>query len=276
MSVFIFPGQSAQFKGMGLNLFNQYPELVERANLILGYDVREKVDSDDINQTIITQPLIYCVSCLSWLALQQQYTAEVVLGHSLGEYAALFAAQVFDFETGLKIVKARGELMQSVLDGAMAAIIGLPVVEIEGVIEDNHLHLHMANYNSPQQTVVAGTKEAISRSAQFFKHAKWIPLNVSGAFHSPLMNDISAQFKTVLENHVFSTAKLPIILNATARGHVDCSLPWAEVLSAQLVRPVYWQQSIEYCLSLGFIDFVEVEPSSRLTGLIDSILSAGE
>ncbi len=272
MSVFIFPGQGAQFKGMGKSLFAQFPEKVELANDILGYDIRKRVDSDDIHQTEVTQPLIYCVSCLSWLILREHYQPEMVLGHSLGEYAALYAAQVFDFETGLEIVKKRGELMQSVKGGAMAAVIGIKAADVADIIKNNQLPLYVANYNSPDQTVVAGTQDAISGCSQFFKEAKWIPLAVSGAFHSPLMSDVSQKFKSVLDAYTFAPAKLPIILNATARCHVDCPNPWTTVLSSQLVNPVYWNQSIQYCLSLGFIDFIEVEPGKRLSGLIKNIL----
>ena len=273
MSVFVFPGQGSQYKGMGKLLFSQFPDMVERANTILGYDIRKMVECDDIHQTAITQPLIYCISCLSWLVLKEQYSAEVVLGHSLGEYAALFAAEVFDFEIGLEIVKKRGALMQSAQSGGMVAVIGISADRVAQLIAEHHLPLHIANYNSPQQTVISGDNKAINESRRYFDEAKWIPLPVSGAFHSPLMEAVRESFKKVLATYSFRPAKLPIILNATARGHVDCVSSWPDNLSTQLVKPVYWQQSIEYCLSLGLVDFVEAEPSQLLTGLIDKIVN---
>lgn len=272
MSVFVFPGQSAQFKGMGKALFSQFPQMVDRANELLGYDLNAMVDSEEIHQTHVTQPLIYCISCLSWLVLKEKYTAEVVLGHSLGEYAALFAADVFDFETGLKIVMKRGALMQSIHGGAMAAIIGISADEVEIIIKQNQLNVFIANYNAPQQTVISGHKQAIEDCRNSFSKAKFIPLAVSGAFHSPLMESVKDEFTLFLEGHSFNPAKLPIILNSTARGHVDCKQSWPNILSGQLVSPVNWLQSIQYCLSLGLFDFVEVEPGQLLTGLINKII----
>lgn len=272
MSVFIFPGQGAQFKGMGKALFNQFPQMVDRANELLGYDLNIMVDSEEIHQTHVTQPLIYCISCLSWLELKEKFTAEVVLGHSLGEYAALFAAEVLDFETGLKIVMKRGALMQSIHGGAMAAIIGITADEVENIINQNQLNVYIANYNAPQQTVISGHKQAIEDSRISFAKTKFIPLTVSGAFHSPLMETVKDEFRRFLESHSFNPAKLPIILNSTARGYVDCNQSWPEILSRQLVSPVYWLQSIQYCLSLGLLDFVEVEPGQLLTGLINKIV----
>lgn len=272
MSVFIFPGQGAQFKGMGKALFSQFPKMVDCANQLLGYDLNAMVDSEEIHQTYVTQPLIYCISCLSWLALKEKFNAEVVLGHSLGEYAALFAAEILDFETGLKIVIKRGELMQSIHGGAMAAIIGIGADEVENIINQNQLNIYIANYNAPKQTVISGHKQAIENSRNYFAQAKFIPLAVSGAFHSPLMETVKDEFRLFLESSTFNHAKLPIILNSTARGQVDCNQSWQDILSGQLVSPVYWLQSIQYCLSLGLLDFVEVEPGQLLTGLINKIV----
>lgn len=272
MSVFVFPGQGAQFKGMGKALFNQFPKMVDCANELLGYDLAGMVDSEEIHQTYITQPLIYCISCLSWLALKEKYTAEVVLGHSLGEYAALFAAEVFNFETGLKFVMKRGALMQSIHGGAMAAIIGIGADEVEAIIQQNKLKAYIANYNAPLQTVISGYKQDIDNSRNFFLKAKFIPLTVSGAFHSPLMECVKDEFRQFMESHSFNSAKLPVILNSTARGHVDCHQSWPKILSGQLVSPVHWLQSIQYCLSLGLLDFIEVEPGQLLTGLFNKIV----
>ncbi|WP_454785529.1 ACP S-malonyltransferase [Legionella sp. WA2024007413] len=272
MSVLLFPGQGSQHKGMGKELFTLFPEMVEQANQILGYDIKQAVFSEVINQTRYTQPLIYCISVMAWLERKADLKVDMVLGHSLGEYAALYASEVFDFATGLNIVKRRAELMSEAKEGAMAAIVGISPTQIQEIIEKKQLSVVIANYNSPMQTVIAGTKQSIDASSKLFVEGRFIPLKVSGAFHSPLMHEAAETFYSYLKEFKLNPPRYPIIFNATARAHVDCPIEMAKLLSQQLVSPVFWHQSIEYCLALGYLDFVELGPGQILTSLVDAIL----
>ncbi|MCW8400768.1 ACP S-malonyltransferase [Legionella sp. PATHC038] len=273
MSVLLFPGQGSQFKGMGQDLFKLFPDVVSEANQILGYDLEQAVLSDVMNQTLYTQPLIYCISIMAWLARKAELKVDMVLGHSLGEYAALYVAEVFDFATGLRIVKRRAELMNEAKEGAMAAIVGMSAAKIETIIKENQLPLVIANYNAPMQTVISGTKESVDASAKLFVEGRFIPLKVSGAFHSPLLQAAAETLYSYLKQFQFHQPRYPIILNATARAQVDCSIDMPQLLSQQLVRPVFWHQSIEYCLALGYLDFIELGPGKVLTSLLDGILN---
>ncbi|WP_454782592.1 ACP S-malonyltransferase [Legionella sp. WA2022007384] len=272
MSVLLFPGQGSQYNGMGKELFKLFPEMVAEANQILGYDIEQAVFSEVMNQTRYTQPLIYCISIMAWLERKANLKVDMVLGHSLGEYAALYVGGVFDFATGLRIVKRRAELMNEAKEGGMAAIVGISAAKIEEIIEKNRLPLVIANYNSPLQTVISGTKESIDASSKLFVEGRFIPLKVSGAFHSPLMHGAAETFYAYLKEFKLNPPRYPIILNATARAHVDCSIEMPKLLSQQLVNPVFWHQSIEYCLALGYLDFVELGPGQVLTSLLDAIL----
>lgn len=273
MSILLFPGQGSQFKGMGKELFRQFPEMVAKANEILGYDIEEIVLTEAINQTINTQPLIYCISVMDWLARKSHLKVDMVLGHSLGEYAALYVAEVFDFATGLTIVKRRAELMNEVKEGSMAAVVGIDAAKIATIIQENQLPLVIANYNSALQTVISGSEEYINSSAKLFTEGRYIKLNVSGAFHSPLMKSCSEAFYLYLKQFQFNQPRYPIIFNATARAHVDNNIPIPKLLSHQLINSVFWHQSIEYCLALGYLNFIEIGPGSVLTSLLDGILN---
>ncbi|MCW8444755.1 ACP S-malonyltransferase [Fluoribacter gormanii] len=272
MSVLLFPGQGSQFKGMGKELFKLFPEMVAEANQILGYDIEQAVFSEVINQTQYTQPLIYCISSMAWLERKDNLKVDMVLGHSLGEYAALYVAGVFDFATGLNLVKRRAELMNDAKEGGMAAIVGISAAKVEEIIKENRLNLVIANYNSPMQTVISGTKESVAASSSFFAEGRFIPLKVSGAFHSPLMHAAAESFYAFLKEFKLHQPRYPVVLNATARAHVDCFTEMSKLLSQQLVSPVFWHQSIEYCLALGYLDFVELGPGQVLTSLLDAIL----
>lgn len=273
MTILLFPGQGSQFKGMGKELFRQFPDMVVTANEILGYDIEQAVLTDAINQTVYTQPLIYCISVMDWLKRKSHVTVDMVLGHSLGEYAALHVAGVFDFVTGLKIVKRRAELMNEVKKGSMAAVIGIEAAKIAAIIQENQLPLVIANYNSALQTVISGSEDCIDSSAKLFSDGRYIKLNVSGAFHSPLMQACSEEFDIYLSQFKFNQPRYPIIFNATARAHVDNNTPMPKLLSQQLVNSVFWHQSIEYCLALGYLDFIEIGPGRVLTSLLDAILN---
>lgn len=265
MTVLLVPGQGSQYKGMGKHLFSQYPGLVESANELLSYDIQELCTSDLINNTVYAQPLIYCISAMAWYSFDKT-KVQALLGHSLGEYAALYAAGVFDFLTGLRIVNYRAELMNNAEEGAMAAIIGVETAEIEGFIKRHQLPVYIANYNSPEQTVISGAQEAIEQASQLFTKGYFIKLRVSGAFHSPLMQACADRFHVYLQQFNFKMPNLPIILNATAKPY-DEHTDIGKTLSQQLVQPVYWYQSLAYCKKQGFDQFVELEPGTVLTSI---------
>jgi trans-AT polyketide synthase/acyltransferase/oxidoreductase domain-containing protein len=208
MLAFLFPGQGSQSRGMGSTLLDEFPEMIKQADEILGYSIR-RVCLDDpdqcLSQTRYTQPAIFTVNALSYLKKQQalDLQPDFVAGHSLGEYNALLAAGVYDFQTGLRLVKKRSELMSEAVGGGMAAVIGLKIDAVEKILQQHGLaELSIANYNSYLQIVISGTKADISRAEGVFKAqagVNFILLNVSGAFHSKQMLSAEQQFSEFLE-----------------------------------------------------------------------------
>lgn len=279
MTTYVFPGQGSQIQGMGSTLFSNFPGLVDKANQILGYSIQTLcLDNPEerLNQTQYTQPAIYVINALSYLKKINEHTIKptYLAGHSLGEYNALFAAEVFDFETGLQIVKERSTLMSQVNDGGMAAIIGLKDKEVEDILVTLQLSsLSIANYNSYTQTIISGPKEAINNSKSIFLNAgasSFILLNVSGPFHSPLMIKVEDTFNQFLRTFNFSSPKIPVIANVNAKPY-----KFAEIQSNmlnQIIKPVYWKQSIEYLLNHGEVEFEEIGPGKVLTRLIARII----
>lgn len=279
MTTYVFPGQGSQIQGMGSSLFSDFPGLVDKANQILGYSIKALcLDNPEerLNQTQYTQPAIYVVNALSYLKkldknpIQPSYLA----GHSLGEYNALFAAEVFDFETGLQIVKERSTLMSQVNDGGMAAIIGLKDDEVEDILATRQLSsLSIANYNSYTQTIISGPKDAINNAKSIFLNAgasSFIILNVSGPFHSPLMIKVENAFNQYLKSFNFSSPKIPVIANVNAKPY-----EFAEIQSNivnQMIKPVYWKQSIQYLLKHGEVEIEEIGPGKVLSRLIARII----
>lgn len=277
MKVFAFPGQGSQKKGMGAELFDRFPEIIAKADSILGYGIRDLCLSDAenrLNQTQYTQPALYVVNALCHLDRTGRGEApDFVAGHSLGEYNALLAAGVFDFETGLRLVQKRGELMSRAQGGGMAAVIGLEPSRVEAALRESGLTgVSVANYNSPAQTVISGPAEQIARAQTFFEDAKarlFIRLKVSGAFHSPHMADAAHEFAGCLAGVQFSEPKIPVLSNAEARPY---SLDRArELLAAQITRPVRWTETVGWLLARGVTEFQEVGPGTVLTGLIRNI-----
>ena len=265
MTTYVFPGQGSQFCGMGHGLFNEFPELVEKANRILGYSI-ETLCLEDPNQTLnkteFTQPALYIVNALSYLKKINEIESkpDYVAGHSLGEYNALYAANVFDFETGLRCVQKRGQLMSQASGGGMAAIIGLDVNTIKEILEKNNIkNLYIANYNSYTQVVVSGEMESIKTAENYFKEAGaklFLPLKVSAAFHSPYMNDAKNEFSHFLKSQIFSNPTIPVISNVTAKPYSSNDVAW--LLSEQITGSVWWTQSVEYLLDQGETHFVEI------------------
>lgn len=279
MTVYVFPGQGSQKIGMGGDLFDQYPLLVEEANSILGYDIKRLCLDDpekQLNQTQYTQPALYTVNALTYLSKQDETSMEpsYVAGHSLGEYNALFAAHVFDFATGLKLVQKRGLLMSQATKGGMAAILGLTQAQVLEVLSQPSCQsINIANYNSNRQFVISGPKSAIEQSIALFGQAgasMVIPLNVSGAFHSPLMMPAREQFYEFLKQFHFSSPAMPVIANISAAPYLGVDTV-IDYLAAQITDSVQWTATIDYLLEQGETQFLEIGPGMVLTGLIRRI-----
>lgn len=284
MVTFVFPGQGAQKKGMGKDLFDSvglYREIEPQVDAVLGYSLRDLCIHDEkelLNQTRYTQPALYVVNALHYLkAVEDGEKPDSVAGHSLGEYNALLAAGVFDFITGLRLVKKRGELMSSARNGGMAAVIGLSPETVHKVMEDPSLEgMDVANFNSPQQVVISGPEELLGRAKQLLEGegAKAVmPLPVSSAFHSRYMAPAAEQFSRYLIQFDYAAPAIPVIANTTSAPYPteDPQKHVPEILAGQVTGSVRWQETIEYLLGTGEEVFREVGPANVLTKLIDQI-----
>lgn len=278
MPVYLFPGQGSQVKGMGAELWDQFPDLVTKADRILGYSIKNLCLADPDNQlhrTQYTQPALYTVNALTYFKKIQNVgmKPDFVAGHSLGEYNALLAAGVFDFETGLQLVKKRGELMSQATGGAMVAVIGLKQDDIKSVLIQNQLlNVAIANNNSHTQLVISGQSANIARAQSALEQAgamMVIPLKVSGAFHSSYMRSAQDQFEQFLKEFSYASPTIPIIANCTARPYLATEVQ--KNLTQQITQPVRWTESIDYLLSQGKTEFEEIGPGTVLTGLVRRI-----
>jgi trans-AT polyketide synthase/acyltransferase/oxidoreductase domain-containing protein len=278
MKAYVFPGQGSQAKGMGGELFDAYRDLVSKADAILGFSIKELCLNDQegkLTQTQFTQPALFTVHALSFIRKKEETGSvpDFVAGHSIGEFSALFAAEVFDFETGLKIVRFRSQLMSEAKGGGMAAVIGLDSETVQKVLQDNNLYtIDVANYNSFKQIVISGMKADIDAAKSIFEKAgamMYIPLNVSGAFHSRYMNDAGIKFKSFVEQFEFSQPKIPVIANINARPYEKGIVK--ENLSKQITDSVQWVASVQYMMNNGVSEFLEIGPGKVLTGLIQKI-----
>jgi len=263
---------------MGEGLFARYPEMTAAADEILGYSVEELCLKDPqglLHQTQHTQPALYVVNALSYLSRRDSGMPppDFVAGHSLGEYNALLAAEVFDFATGLRLVKRRGELMAGASGGGMAAVVGCEREKIQEILQKNGLlTIDVANHNTPLQVVIAGPAEDIARAEDIFFDlgATYIPLkNVSAAFHSWHMAPFAKPLGEALNEVKLQPPKIPVVSNVSARPHEITQV--REYLERQLREPVEWTESIRYLLSMGIEDFEEVGPGTVLTKLIKTI-----
>lgn len=276
-SAVVFAGQGSQVAGMGASLFGLYPEIVAQADRILGYSVTEICRDNPggkLSDTRYTQPLIFCVNALAWLAhLDQHGMPDILAGHSLGEMNALHAAEVMDFETALSIVRRRAELMAAAPAGAMSAVLGLDRARLQQVLSEAGLDgVDIANLNTPSQIVISGDAEQVKRAAPLIQSAgarACIPLPVSGAFHSYLMQQAEAEFARFLSGFCFAPPQVPVISNVTARPYAadDIGGQIARLLS----RSVDWQGSVGYMLDRGVTEFVELAPKPVLTDMIAEI-----
>jgi trans-AT polyketide synthase/acyltransferase/oxidoreductase domain-containing protein len=283
MKAYLFPGQGSQAVGMGKDLFDEFSEYTQKADEILGYSIKELCLEDAENKltnTQYTQPSLYVVNALSYLKKIQDDTElpNYVAGHSLGEFNALFASGVFDFETGLKLVKKRGELMAQAKNGGMAAVIGLTETKIKEILEKNNLtQIDIANLNTPSQIVISGPKDDIVKAQPIFETegcTMYVILKVGGAFHSRLMEESGKQFEEYIKNFNFSSFKIPVISNVAARPYKSENL--LSLLSKQITHSVKWTESICYLMGKGVEEFVEVGPGRVLAGMLRKIKAEAE
>ena len=281
---YVFPGQGSQFAGMGKDLYEQNAiakELFDKANEILGYkitDIMFEGADEDLKQTKVTQPAVFLHSVITALCMDD-FNPNMVAGHSLGEFSALVAAGALTFEDGLKLVYARAMAMQKACEAVpstMAAIIGIPDETIEQICAEISKEGNVvvpANYNSPGQVVISGNVSAIKEACVKLKEAgakRALPLAVSGAFHSPLMEMARVELAAAIEKAPISVPKCPIYQNVDAKPHTDPK-EIKENLLKQLTAPVCWTQSVMNMIGDGMTDFVECGPGQVLTGLIGRI-----
>src|SRR5690625_2851305 len=283
MVVYLFPGQGAQARGMGADLFDEFVELTRTADAILGYSVRDLCVRDPdgrLNQTRYTQPAIYVANALSYYRLLREGDGppRAVSGHSLGEYNALLAAEVFDFADGLRLVKKRGELMAEAEHGGMAAVLGKTEKEVRDLVREERIDaLDVANLNAPKQIVLSGPRGEIEAAKAVFTRdssCQYVPLPVSGAFHSRYMADAQREFADYLDGFDLGAPRLPVIANVTARRYRPDEVK--ETLTAQIVSAVKWSETIRYLLGQGEEEFVEVGPGRILTSLLRTIRREAE
>jgi [acyl-carrier-protein] S-malonyltransferase len=270
-TAWVFPGQGSQAIGMGSDLVDLPAAQAKfaQAEQILGWSIPEVCQSEDdkVSKTLYTQPCLYVIeNVLAELLLEQGQQPDIVAGHSLGEYVALCIAGVFDFETGLRLVKRRAELMDSASDGMMAALIGFDREQLEQQIQQTE-NVVLANDNNSGQVVISGTPAAVEQILPKVKAKRSVKLNVSGAFHSPLMAEAAAEFRLVLDIVAFQTARIPVLSNVEPTPATD-----GEVLKDRLVRQmtgsVRWREISLRLPQEGIEQVVEIGPGKVLTGLI--------
>jgi malonyl CoA-acyl carrier protein transacylase len=279
MKICLFPGQGSQSKGMGAELFDRYPDWTAAADAVLGFSIRELCVEDprgELGLTQFTQPALYVVNALTYRARNDDggVVPDFVAGHSLGEYNALLAAGVFDFATGLRMVKRRGEIMGQVSGGGMAAVVGLEPRRIQEILDSTEAgrRIDVANFNSYDQTVIAGPKEDLASVKAQFEAAEvraYIVLNVSAPFHSRYMREPQSLFATFLHAIDFNTPAIPVISNVSGKPYEGDMV--RQTLSEQIGNSVRWLESMVYLLEQPEPEFEEVGPGSVLTKLLAQI-----
>lgn len=287
---FVFPGQGAQFVGMGKDLYDNNPlakELFEKANDILGFRITDIMFSgtdEELKQTKVTQPAVFLHSVISALCMGEDFAPDMVAGHSLGEFSALVAAGALNFEDGLKLVYARAMAMQKACEAApstMAAIVGLDDATIENVCAEINTENNVvvpANYNCPGQLVISGNVEAVKAACEKLKAAgakRALLLPVGGAFHSPLMQPAKDELQAAIEATTFNTPKCAVYQNVDAQAHTDAEEIKANLI-AQLTASVRWTQEVQNMIAAGATDFTECGPGKVLQGMIGKIAKGND
>ncbi|MFS4445168.1 ACP S-malonyltransferase [Maribacter sp. 2307UL18-2] len=282
MNAYIFPGQGAQFVGMGLDLYEKYPkaqEMFEDANEILGFtitDIMFEGTPEELKETKVTQPAIFLHSVVLSAVMGENFKPDMVAGHSLGEFSALVANGVLNFEDGLKLVSQRALAMQKACElqpSAMAAVLGLDDERVEEICKATPGIVVAANYNCPGQLVISGEVSAIETACERMKEAgarRALVLPVGGAFHSPLMEPAREELATAIEKTSFNTATCPIYQNVTTYAISDSDEIKKNLIS-QLTAPVKWTQSVQNMIKDGANHFTEVGPGKVLQGLVKKI-----
>lgn len=281
MKAYVFPGQGAQFPGMGKDLYENHPkakELFDRADEILGFSISKIMfegSADELKQTRVTQPAIFLHSVISAL-ISDNFHPDMVAGHSLGEFSALVANGALSYEDGLQLVSKRAIAMQracEIQESTMAAVLGLPDKQVEAICQSVGEVVVAANYNCPGQLVISGSLKGVEKACEQLKEAgakRALILPVGGAFHSPLMEPAREELAAAIGDTVFSAPKCPVFQNVDARGHSDI----AEIkqnLIAQLTAPVRWTQSVQAMVAAGASVFIECGPGKVLQGLVKKI-----
>jgi [acyl-carrier-protein] S-malonyltransferase len=282
MKAYIFPGQGAQFTGMGLDLYNNFQmahELFEKANEILGFritDIMFEGTADQLKQTNVTQPAIFLHSVILAKVLGNSFQPEMVAGHSLGEISALVAAGVLSFEDGLQLVSKRAEAMQKaceIMPSTMAAVLGLDDQIVEEVCDAVDGVVVAANYNCPGQLVISGEVSAIETTCELLKEKgarRALVLPVGGAFHSPMMEPAREELAAAIKATKFNEPTCRVYQNVPAKA-ITTALEIKENLIKQLTAPVKWTQSIQSMIADGGTQFIEVGPGKVLQGLMRKI-----
>ena len=282
MKAYVFPGQGAQFVGMGKDLYESSAlakELFEKANDILGFRITDLMfagEAEDLKQTNVTQPAVFLHSVISALVLGADFKPDMVAGHSLGEFSALVAAKALSFEDGLKLVSARAQAMQKACDmqpGTMAAGLGLSDEKVEEVLKTVSGVVVAANYNCPGQLVISGAVEAVDAACEKMKEAgakRALRLPVGGAFHSPLMEPARVELEAAIRATTFHKPVCPVYQNVDAKPHTEAEEIKANSI-AQLTGAVRWTQSVERMIADGADYFKELGPGNVLQGLVKKI-----
>ncbi len=278
---FVFPGQGSQSVGMGKDLAENF---LDRANAVLGFDLKKTVfegPEDELKKTEIQQPAIFTVSVAAFESLKAKGLSPVaVAGHSLGEYSALYAAGVISFEDGVQTVNLRGKFMQEAVpagQGAMAALLGGDRETIANICKETG-NVWPANFNSPGQVVISGTKDGVAQASEKLKAAgvkKIIPLAVSAPFHCPLMQPAAEKLTAQLDKINFNDAKVPVYANVTAQPVTSAS-QIKQLLIKQVTGSVLWEDSVQKMVADGVNEFIEVGPGKVLTGLVKKIAPSVE